>query len=412
MQERMAEGLSIWGHWKQKEIKVLWVAPNFFPKVGGLEIYMEKIVKSLSDLCHVGLVTKAGQWFPGYREIAHFTVPGFIFDSMAGRRKVGEELAHIVSSFAPDIVHLGGAGLAVHRLAIPQSTSVVATIHGNDLTLAKSDLPERGHLGHVVEGLNACQHIFAVSRHTASLCRQWGVVAPLSVVTAGCDIEFFQPRPILGGEARAAYHLPPELPIVLTVSRLVPRKGHLSILEAIRLLPFPVRWVVAGEGPGLDQLMRAARDSGMADRVSIVGGASDDDLLGLYNACDLFVLAPEERWFTDGRLDSEGFGLVFLEAAACGKPVIGTRISGCRDAIVDGGTGLLVPPANPAALAAAMELLLSNPETAREFGNNGLALVRASGGWPRLARQVLDKYEELLFHALDPIEPSELRIPF
>jgi glycosyltransferase involved in cell wall biosynthesis len=392
-------------------IRTLWVAPNFFPKVGGLEIYIEKIVESLADICHAGLVTKAGQWFPGYKEITHFTVSGFTFDSSAGRRQAGEELAHIVSSFAPDIVHLGGAEVGLYREAIPYSVPVVATVHGNDLTLVKHDLPEKGHLVRVVEGLNACQHIFAVSQHTAALCRQWGVVAPLSVVTAGCDIEFFQPRPILGREARAGYGLPSDVPVVLTVSRVVPRKGHLSILEAIRLLPFPVHWVVAGEGPGLEQLMRTARDSGMTDRVSIVGGASDDDLLGLYNACDLFVLTPEERRFNDGRLDSEGFGLVFLEAAACGKPVIGTRISGCRDAIVDGGTGLLVPPADPAALAAAMEVLLCNPETAREFGNNGLELVRASGGWPRLARQLLDKYEELLLDDLDPIEPSELRIP-
>lgn len=397
---------------EDKKIKVLWIAPNFFPRIGGLETYIEKIVESLTDLCHIGLVTKAGQWFPGYREITHFTVSGFTFDSSAGRQQAGQELAKIVSGFAPDIVHLGGAEVALHREAIPHSIPVVATVHGNDLTLVKRDLPENGHLGRVVEGLNACQHVFAVSRHTATLCRQWGVAAPLSVVTAGCDMEFLQPRPILGREARAGYGLSPDVPVVLTVSRVVPRKGHLSILEAIRLLPFPMHWVVAGEGPGLDQLMRAARDSGLADRVSIVGGASDDDLLGLYNACDLFVLTPEERWLADGRLDSEGFGLVFLEAAACGKPVIGTRISGCRDAIVDGGTGLLVPPADPAALAAAMEFILCNPAIAWEFGNNGLALVRASGGWPRLARQVLDKYEELLFHALDPIEPSELRIPF
>jgi phosphatidylinositol alpha-1,6-mannosyltransferase len=126
----------------------------------------------------------------------------------------------------------------------------------------------------------------------------------------------------------------------------------------------------------------------------MVGEISNQDLLALYNACDIFVLASEER--EDGRsLDSEGFGLVFHEAGACGKPVIATDISGCKEAVLDGITGLLVPQADPQALADRIEYLLSNPEVANALGRGGLALVRALGGWDRLAFQVLEMYERV-----------------
>jgi phosphatidylinositol alpha-1,6-mannosyltransferase len=118
-------------------------------------------------------------------------------------------------------------------------------------------------------------------------------------------------------------------------------------------------------------------------------------LLAIYNACDVFVLTPEEHE-SRGRLDSEGFGLVFHEAGACRKPVIGSDVSGCRDAVIHGVTGLLVPPEDPQPLAAAMERILSDPSTAQTLGRGGLALVRMLGGWPRVAQQTYQVYEEVL----------------
>lgn len=398
-------------HPEPRPIRVLWIAPSFFPRVGGLEVYVERVVASLASLCHVGLVTKAGQWFPGDEPISHFTVSEMQPQGFKARWQTAEELAEITSRFGPDVVHLGGAEVAVYRCAIPESIPVFATLHGNDLTLAKSTAANPGHLARLIEGLNDCEHVFAVSQHTAGLCREWGITTPITVVTAGVDTECFCPWPAIGEQARQDFQMPEDRPILLTVSRLVSRKGHLHVLEAIRRLPFPVYWVVVGDGPCRDPLLRISAEYGLQDRVSVWGTVADDDLPGLYNACDIFVFTPEERRFADGRVDSEGFGLVYLEASACGKPVVGSRISGCKDAVIDGTTGILVEPGDPEQLSKAIEFLVRNPDIAKDLGAGGLTFVQASGGWPRLARQILEKYQEILHPSAEAVEPPPLRIP-
>lgn len=394
----------------RQAIRLLWIAPSFFPRVGGLEVYNEKVAEHLGDLCEVGLVTKAGEWFPGDKRISPFTLTHIQPQGPAAWQQTAKELADVLSRFAPDLVHLGGAQVALHRRIIPESIPVLATVHGNDITLEKrNSFVGRGPSR--VDALNTCEHLFAVSNHTAALARQWGITSPLSVLTAGCDIEFFRPWPTLGREARDRYHLPKGVPIILTVSRLVSGKGHLLILEAIRRLPFRVHWVVAGDGPFRDQLLTAIATSDVADQVTLVGNIFDDDLVGLYNACDLFVLTPEKRTFEDGRIYAESFGLVLLEAAACGKAVITTTDCGCKDAVIDGGTGILVPPSDPVALSQAIELVLSQPDLARALGDCGLNFVRSSGGWHRVARQLHERYQDILYGSAAPAQPPLARIP-
>jgi phosphatidylinositol alpha-1,6-mannosyltransferase len=392
-------------------MKVLWITPSFFPRVGGLEVYVENLVGSLATLCNVGLVTRRGQWFPRDEPLSHFTVSEVQPRGFSARWQTANELNRIATQFEPDIVHLGGAEAAAQRLALPEAMPVVATIHANDLTLARANQSDPLHVHHMVKGLNACAEIFAVSEHTAALCRKWGITAPIRVVTAGCDTEFFCPRPALGAQARQDFRLPKDVPILLTVSRLVPRKGHLNVVDAIRRLPFRVHWVVVGDGPCQETLAQAAVEFGIADQVSMWGVVSDDDLPGLYNACDIFVFTPEERHMSDGRIDSEGFGLVFLEASACAKPVIGSQVSGCKDAVIHGATGILVPPSDPVRLAQSIEFLLRDTYIAKNLGQGGCFWVKASGGWTRLARQTLECYQELLHKETVPCEPPDIRIP-
>jgi glycosyltransferase involved in cell wall biosynthesis len=376
-------------------MRVLWITGTLFPQIGGEQIFIEKTIGSLSDFCEVGLVTKLGQWYPGNKPIAHFAVGPRASSRTAAWQQIIEALDDIVLSFAPDIVHFGSAHSALCRVAIPEWMPTVATVHGNDLTGQQPSPAGEDPTPYIVDSLNACDSIFAVSSHTSSLVREWGVKTPVDVFTPGCDIDFFRPWPELGEQARIAWQIPADVPLILTVSRLAPRKGHLNVLEAIRRLPFRAHWVVVGEGSCGEELADAVRERRMQDQVSMLGGISDDDLLALYNACDVFVLTPEERRIR-GWLDSEGFGLVLHEAGACGKPVIASALAGCRDAVIDGGTGILVPPSDPARLAQALELVLTSPALAKSLGAGGLSLVRISGGWSRLARQTFEKYEEIL----------------
>lgn len=389
-------------------MRVLWITGSFFPRIGGLELFIEKTVESLSELCDVGLVTRRGQWYPGTKPVAHFPLE---HRGAANQTEVwqlmAEALQELLPRFAPDIVHFGSARSAACRAVIPEDIITVATVHGNDLTdLHPANSDEEDPTEYVVESLNACDYVFAVSNHTATLVHEWGVTTPMSIFTPGCDLDFFRPRPELGEEARMAWQIPDDVPVILTVSRLAPRKGHLNVLEAIYRLPFRAHWIVVGEGPCADELTEAIAERGMEDQVSMLGAIPDGDLIAIYNACDVFVLTPEERRI--GRwLDSEGFGLVLHEAGACGKPVITSALAGCQDAVIDGGTGILVPPSDPARLSDALQRVLTDTTLMRNLGNGGLSLVRISGGWDRLARQTFGKYEELLAWDAEAKEASD-----
>jgi phosphatidyl-myo-inositol dimannoside synthase len=369
---------------------------NFKPEIGGLQVYTERLSDALSRHCQVGLVTGAQHFPPDNPEIAHYPVANITTppDRQAWEQ-AQDNVASALSAFLPDVVHLANANLAVYRSVIGRRVPVVASVHGNDMTAPWQRVPGRQVTSCIRDGLNECDRIIAVSRHTAGLVRNCAVTSPITVLTSGCDLEFFSPACWPSDVIRVRYGIPPAVPVLLSVARLVPRKGHLIILEAIRRIQLPVYWIVVGDGPMRDRLRASIAESEIGDRVCLTGEVSKEELLALYQACDVFVLPPEEHCIGQ-RLDSEGFGLVFLEAGACGKPVITSDISGCREAVIHGQTGLLVPRGDPDALASAIESILLDAELRASLGFGGLTRVRAAGGWHRLARQIEEIYDELV----------------
>jgi Glycosyl transferases group 1 len=124
-----------------------------------------------------------------------------------------------------------------------------------------------------------------------------------------------------------------------------------------------------------------SQDLGLADQVTFLGRISDDGLLALYNACDIFVLTPEEqRW--DRWLDSEGFGLVFHEAGACAKPVVGTNVSGCSEAVRHNISGILIPPSDPIALARTVTRTCLHHRSRKDSEREACAWCRNSADGP------------------------------
>jgi phosphatidylinositol alpha-1,6-mannosyltransferase len=175
---------------------------------------------------------------------------------------------------------------------------------------------------------------------------------------------------------------------VLTVGNLVERKGHDMVIQAlaqvIRQVP-GTTYLVVGDGPYRDHLDRLARAAGVRDRVVFAGRVDADRLPDIYALCDVFVMPsrirPTER-------DVEGFGLVFLEANACGKPVIGGRTGGIPEAIVDGKTGFLVEPESVPDIAGRLATVLTDPELAAEMGRQGRSRVQTGFSWVDAAARV------------------------
>lgn len=158
--------------------------------------------------------------------------------------------------------------------------------------------------------------------------------------------------------------------VILTVSRLIPRKGQDTVLQALpsvlQQVPNAV-YLVVGGGPEEARLRSLAAQLGVNDHVRWVGSIPNSETVDYYHACDLFVMPNREM--PNG--DIEGFGLVFLEANACGKAVIGGRSGGAVDAIEDGVSGYLVDPTSPAELATRLVALLKDDRLRAELGARG-----------------------------------------
>jgi phosphatidyl-myo-inositol dimannoside synthase len=196
-----------------------------------------------------------------------------------------------------------------------------------------------------------------------------GRALPLTIVPPGVDVDRFTP---LGDEERTAARvrlgLPEEGRVVVSVSRLVPRKGMDVLIHAARLLA-PRREdltvAIAGSGRDRSRLQKLVDRTGAP--VRFLGRVPDEDLPALYAAGDVFAMLCRNRW---AGLEQEGFGIVFLEAAACGVPQVAGRSGGAHEAVADGETGVVVrSPDDSRAVAEALARLLDDPALRQRMGS-------------------------------------------
>jgi len=219
--------------------------------------------------------------------------------------------------------------------------------------------------------------------------------ARVRVVPCGVDLQEF--RPLDRRAARSALGLSPDEFIVLQLGRLVPRKGVDNVIRALAHLD-PTRrarlLVVGGDArdpeamttPELGRLREVAAQCGVAPRVSFVGQRRRDELAQYYAACDVFVTTP---WY-------EPFGITPLEAMACERPVIGSRVGGIKYSVVNGRTGFLVPPHDPQALAARLMQLQDDPMLAMSLSRAGARRARISFTWDKVATSLCAHYQDAL----------------
>lgn len=379
-------------------MRVLWITSDFWPDMGGIETYTDQVTHQLALRGHqIGLITTGRQSLPARSLVSkHFSIESLDRPKTSlAIDDISSQLAAIMTSFEPELVHFASAGLAVYSNAFPSFLPRVATVHGNDLTKPWQFWPT-GNVGEMIRlGLARCATVFSVSRYTASLLAAAGLVEPVRIVLNSCDLQTFYPRPIDREAVLSRYDVDSDAALILTVARIVPRKGHNTVLAALSRIQCAVHWIVVGQGRSLQSLWSSHLAAGQRSRVTFVDRVSQSELVELYNACDIFVLTPFELR-QGGTVDSEGFGLVFLEAGACEKPVIGSRISGCVDSIADEETGLLVQEGDIVGLAGAMQRLIEDAALRRRLGSEARRRIIAGGGWGRVAEEISQQYTMLV----------------
>jgi phosphatidylinositol alpha-1,6-mannosyltransferase len=209
---------------------------------------------------------------------------------------------------------------------------------------------------------------------------------PTVLVPPGVDIGRFRPLEVAERSAvRARFGVAPDAELVVSVSRLVPRKGMDVLIEAAaRLAPSRPDLVVVIGGTGRDASRLAALAARLHAPVRFLGRVADADLPALDGAADVWAMLCRNRWLG---LEQEGFGIVFLEAAAAGVAVLAGRSGGAAEAVIDGETGTVVDrPADVAVVADALSALLSDAPTRVRYGAAGRARAVEQFDYDVLAR--------------------------
>ncbi len=213
-----------------------------------------------------------------------------------------------------------------------------------------------------------------------------------------CGVDTIEMHPVDRREARALLGLPQHEKIILQLGRLVPRKGIDTVILAaaeLQRMGTDAKVVIVGGDsrvpdekatPEIGRLKRLAADLGVADRIIFTGSRDRSELRYFYSAADVFVSVP---WY-------EPFGITPLEAMACGTPVVGSNVGGIKYSVLDGDTGLLVPPKNEARLAETLNVLLSCDELRQVYSERGISRVRRKFTWNCVAGQVADVYNDVL----------------
>jgi phosphatidylinositol alpha-1,6-mannosyltransferase len=418
----------------------LLVTNDFPPKVGGIQSYLWELWRRLPP----DEVTVLTTPYAGAAEFDRAQP----FRVVRDRDKVllpTPALARRIDALARDI----GAGVIFLDPALPlgalgprlEAAPYVAVLHGAEVTVPGRLPGSRALLRRV---LRSAAGVLAAGTYPADeAARAAGRPLPGLVVPPGVDVDRFRPAGYSATRAiRRRYGLPETAPVVLGVSRLVPRKGFDVLIDAVARLARhrfrgsdpasgagrdgatgrageastavdaagappvaisgpgavpaaepdgppeagePLHLALAGTGRDRDRLARRAARAGIGDRFHLLGRVPDDDLAAVYAAADVFAMCCRERW---GGLEAEGFGIVFLEAAACGLPAVAGRSGGAWEAVEDGVTGFVVDPLDAGAVAGALARLLDDPELRRRMGTRARARAETSFAYDGLAARL------------------------
>ena len=308
--------------------------------------------------------------FPGLKRIGQLLQP-----LLLARQLLQQESFDAVECWQP--LPLGLTAWLLKRI---YGLPVIIWSHGSDLLRVQRLSGGRAVLRWT---LSQADRLIANSMATQVQMERLGQdPARIRVIHPSVNTQRFHPQ--IDGSAVVARHHLQGKSVILTVARLVERKGIDVVIRAmpkvLEAIPDAV-YLVIGTGPYQEKLERLARESGLEGKVIFVGRVPDEELPYYYGACDLFVLLS--RTLVD-KGEIEGFGIVFLEAGACGKPVIGGRGGGTSEAIEDGVTGLLVDSLDVNEIAQAIVKVLEDEELARRLGENGRKRAAKQPDWDLL----------------------------
>jgi len=380
-------------------VKSLLISSIYFPpKTGGIAEIMGAVASVLGPgrVCCLTGVPSNGTAFGRNPEPKVYRRPtAFARAKFTQAVGWGVTITEIMVRERPQVVHIATAYDGYLALWLRQwfKLPYVVYAYGNEVL----DAMRATEWKKALLALQQADRVLAISQFTASLVQNAGVASNrIEVVYPGCDVDRFRPVPaemdlrqnLLGPRWRDR--------VILTVGNLVARKGHDMVIRALpqvcRRVP-GTTYLIVGDGPHRSELEKLAVEMGVQDRVIFAGEIVNEGLAPIYALCDVFAMPSRDQ---SEQCDVEGFGVVFLEASSCGKPVIGGRSGGIPEAVADGVTGLLVDPHDPEDIANVITRLLVDSNLSARLGQQGRLRVARDFTWARVGAQVEGILESIL----------------
>ena len=360
--------------------RLLVLTPDFPPARGGIQILLHRLVAGLEgfDTRVVSLAVEGAAEFDAASGLSTRRVAAPERPGQARNLALNAVALREAALFRPHLT------LSAHVVTSPAAAAIRRALGAR--TVQYFYAKEFGNKPRLARfAARRADAGISISSYTSGLLREHGASPRvLRVIAPGVDLP------------DDAAPLPSRRPTFVTISRLADRyKGHDVIVRALALVRErvpDVEWVVIGDGPLRGEIEQLARAHGVEDAITFLGAVSDGERDAWLRRADLLAMPSR---LPEGRLAGEGFGIVYLEAGAFGKPVVAGRVAGALDAGVDGETGLLVDPTDPAAVGEAIARLLLEPSLARRLGAAGAERAR-SFGWPVMVQRVQALLDEQL----------------
>lgn len=383
--------------------KILFVTHNFPPIEGGISTFTYEIAAGIARLgTDVRILAPVCNpiHLPSGIKLVSFSEKK-IFKKFRRLAIILPLLSELTRK--PDVVFLTSLhpyGLIVEILCALLRRPYILATHGSEIIRILS-----GHNWMKVEAWAARKSIkhatsvFAISNYTAELdLRLLARERDIHVIPNGVNIEQFKPSSKKISTLNKWIQVDHDHPFVmLTVSTLTRRKGQIQIIKAMELLKekYPqIVYIIVGDGPERSNLENEVQRGKLKDQVYFLGLVPYIEVLEFYHNANLFILTS--RLIVDHPIEGiEGFGIVFLEANACGLPVIGSRVGGIPDVVKEGETGLLVDPENPAEIADAIEILMNDEALRNRLGQNGIQWAREHD-WSLIVPKYLEVLEKIV----------------
>ena len=361
----------------------LLVTNDFPPKIGGIQSYLWELWRRL-PADDVVVHTTPHPDAARFDQAQDFTVVRSTEPWLVPGPHLVRRINRLAAEHDADLVVIDPAvpaGLVGPRLERPYAV----VVHGAEVAVPGRAPGLRRLLGRVLAGAVG---VVAAGQYPADEAeRAAGRRLPVTVIPPGVDTERIRP---LDDQARAAarrrFGIDEGALAVVSVSRLVPRKGMDTLVRAAAVLaPYwpDLRVVIAGDGRDRGRIARLIQR--LSAPVRLLGRVPEADLGALYGSADVFAMLCRTRW---GGLEQEGFGIVFLEAAAAGTPQVAGRSGGAAEAVADGETGIVLDEDGPAAAARAIGQLIGDDRRRRAMGAAARRRAEESFSYDLMARRL------------------------